>query len=60
MRIVKQEQIFLSVKEAKVFEDMEHILEGLKNACECSNTIQLIDYTQDALNNLWDEIEDID
>lgn len=60
MRVVKQEQIFLSKKEAKVFEDMGHILEGIKNVCEGLNTIQLIDCAQKALNNLWDEIEDID
>lgn len=60
MRVVKSEQIFLSTKEAKVFEDMGHILEGLKKECESPNTISLINHTQEALNNLWDEIEDID
>lgn len=60
MRVVKLEQIFLSAKEAKVFEDIGHILEGLKNVCESPDIIQLINCTQEALNNLWDEIEDID
>jgi hypothetical protein len=60
MRVVKQEQIFVSIKEAKVFKDMFYILEGLEKECESPNTIQLIKCTQKTLNDLWDEIEDID
>ena len=60
MRVVKSEQIFLSMKEAKIFEDMGHILEELKKECESPDIVLLINHTQEALNDLWEEIEDID
>lgn len=60
MRIVKCEKIYLSMEEQGVWNNFEHILEGLERGCENPETINLINKIQSLLDDLWREVEDVE
>ena len=60
MRIKKREMIYLSQKEADIWNDFDKILEGLERECEYPNTIILINNIQSYLSDLWEEVEGIE
>lgn len=60
MRIVKCEKVFLSQNEADIWEDFEHILEGLSRGCENPNTLILIGQIQNRLSELWKKVMEVE